>query len=85
MPNNSKTDEFLEKFQTAFDPPPLIFGKSYFNFFPKFMTEVSSIMAKICNLNFWIENDPPPPLWKIHPSWKGNASLTRPRSLPVSH
>ena len=26
------------------------------------MTEVSSIMAKICNINFWIENDPPPPL-----------------------
>ena len=25
------------------------------------MTEVSSIMAKICNINFWIENDPPPP------------------------
>ena len=24
----SKTDEFSEKFQTAFDPPPLIFGKS---------------------------------------------------------
>ena len=29
------------------------------------MTEVSSIMAKICNLNFWIENDPPPPLWNF--------------------
>ena len=25
------------------------------------MTKVSSIMAKICNINFWIENDPPPP------------------------
>ena len=24
------------------------------------MTKVSSIMAKICNINFWIENDPPP-------------------------
>ena len=24
----AETDEFLEKFQTAFDPPPLIFGKS---------------------------------------------------------
>ena len=47
----------------------------------KFMTEVSSIMAKICNINFWIENDPPhpPPFGtfpKIHPFWKGNASLT---------
>ena len=29
---SSKTDEFSEKFQTAFDPPPLIFGKSYCNF-----------------------------------------------------
>ena len=25
------------------------------------MTEVLSIMAKICNVNFWIENDPLPP------------------------
>ena len=57
----SKTDEFSEKFQTAFDPPhPLIFGKLCCNFFPKFMTEVSSLMAKICNINFWIENDPLP-------------------------
>ena len=24
------------------------------------MTEVSSIMAKICNIDFWIENDPLP-------------------------
>ena len=30
----SKTDEFSEKFQTAFDPPPpLIFGKLCCNFF----------------------------------------------------
>ena len=62
-PTSSKTDEFSEKFQTAFDPPPLIFGKSYCKFFPKFMTEVSSIMAKICNIKFWIENDPP--LWNF--------------------
>ena len=43
------------------------------------MTEVSSIMAKICNINFWIENDPPPfgTFPKIHPFWKGNASLNR--------
>ena len=58
MPTSSKTDEFSEKFQTAFDPPPLIFGKLCCKFFPKFMTEVSSVMAKICNINFWIENDP---------------------------
>ena len=31
-PRITKTDEFSEKFQTAFDPPhPLIFGKSYCN------------------------------------------------------
>ena len=29
----TKSDEFLEKFQTAFDLPPLIFGKLYWNFF----------------------------------------------------
>ena len=44
------------------------------------MTEVSSIMAKICNINSWIENDPPPPPFgtfpKIHPFWKGKASLS---------
>ena len=42
-PSNSKTDEFSEKFQTAFDhpPPPIIFSKSYCNFFPKFMNELS--------------------------------------------
>ena len=33
MPRTSKTDEFSEKFQTAFDPPSLIFGKLYCNFF----------------------------------------------------
>ena len=29
----TKLDEFLEKFQTAFDPPPLIFRKLHCNFF----------------------------------------------------
>ena len=37
------------------------------------MTEVSSIMAKICNINFWIETFGTFP--KIHPFWKGKASL----------
>ena len=60
-PCTSKTDEFSEKFQTAFDPTPITFRKSYCNFFPKFMTKVSPIMVKICNINFLIENDPPPP------------------------
>ena len=34
-PVPTKTDEFSEKFQTAFDPPPLIFGKSCCRFFKK--------------------------------------------------
>ena len=42
-------------------PPPLIFGKSCCAFFPEYMTEEAFIMAKICNINFWIGNDPPPP------------------------
>ena len=77
-PSPSKTDEFSEKFQTAIDPPPSFFGKLYCKFFLKFMTEVSSIMAKICNINFWIENGPPPfgTFPKIHPFWKGKASLS---------
>ena len=37
---HTKTDEFLEKFQTAFDPPPLIFGKSYCAFRDKIATKV---------------------------------------------
>ena len=36
----SKTDEFSEKFQTAFDPPPLIFGKSCCAFRDKIATKV---------------------------------------------
>ena len=32
-PFPSKIDEFSEKFQTAFDHPPLIFGKLYCKFF----------------------------------------------------
>ena len=36
---DTKTDEFSEKFQTAFDPP-LIFGKSYCGFCDKIATKV---------------------------------------------
>ena len=74
----TKTDEFLEKFQTAFDPPPLIFGKTCCAFFPEYMTEEAFIMAKICNINFWIGNDPPPPFGtfpKIHHFWRCHPSL----------
>ena len=37
----TKSDEFLEKFQTAFDHPPLIFGKLYCKLF---MTDVVAYM-----------------------------------------
>ena len=38
MPRTSKTDEFSEKFQTAFDnpPSPLIFAKVILQFFGGF-------------------------------------------------
>ena len=39
--------------------PPPHFRKIILQCFPKFMTEVS-IMAKICDIIFWIENDPAP-------------------------
>ena len=37
--------------------------------------------SKFCNLNFWIENGPPPPppfriFPKIHPIWWGHPSLS---------
>ena len=37
--DGTKTDEFSEKFQTAFDPP-LIFGKLYCGFRDKIVTKV---------------------------------------------
>ena len=80
-PVPSKTDEFLEKFQTAVDPPPLIFGKSCCRFFPKFMTEVPLIMAKICNINFWIGNDPPPPPLR---NFSENSSVFEGTGFPYS-
>ena len=73
----TKTDEFSEKFQTAFDPPPS-FSENHITIFPEFMTEVPFRMAKFCNINFWIGNDPPPLgiFQKIHPFWWGHPSLT---------
>ena len=35
-------------------------------------------MSKICNINFWIGNDPPAPFGtfpKIHPFWRRHPSL----------
>ena len=60
-PTPSKMDEFSEKFQTAVDPPPSFSENHVADFFPKVMTEVPFIMAKICNINFWIGKDPPSP------------------------
>ena len=40
--------------------PPPHFRKIMLRFFPEYMTEEAFIMAKICNINFWIGNDPPP-------------------------
>ena len=101
----TKSDEFLEKFQMAFDPPPHIVGKLYDTFHlmdmvaymqggpdsMKCIPEMGVIQLwydtkvekhtlnpeftllyqvhaqkplfkapKICNINFWIENDAPP-------------------------
>ena len=54
MPTISKTDEFSEKFQTAFDPPPLIFGKLYCGFRDKIATKVRIFIWR----NFCVFYDP---------------------------
>ena len=39
-------------------------------FCANFMLKKPCLVPKICNINFWIENDSPPPLeLKIHPIW----------------
>ena len=62
----TQTNEFSEKFQTAFDTNPS-FLENHVAFFPK------------CNINFWIENGPPPRLGtfpKIHRFWWCHPSLS---------
>ena len=45
----NRSDEFSEKFQTAFDPPPLIFGKLHCAFRDKIVTKVRMfIWRNIC-------------------------------------
>ena len=44
----NKSDEFSEKFQTAFDPPPLIFGKLYCAFRDKIVTKVRMLIWRHC-------------------------------------
>ena len=47
----TKSDEFSEKFQTAFDPP-LIFGKLYCNFFSENVRKKPLIKFKNCSTSF---------------------------------
>ena len=55
-PGRSNIDEFLEKFQTAFGPPPpALFWEKCCDFFQNFDDQ-----HWICNEIFWIGNDPPP-------------------------
>ena len=76
-PAPPKQMNFWKSSKRPLTPPPY-FRKIILQFFPKFMTEVSSIMAKICNINFLIENDPPlfGTFPKIHSFWRRSASLT---------
>ena len=57
--------EFSEKFQTAFDPPPLIFVKLSYKLFSSEKSEKKALYKKICNVIFWFENDLHPPPWKF--------------------
>ena len=59
MPYTSKTDEFSEKFQTAFDPPPS-FSENYFAIFSENVQKRPFIKVQNLQFNFWIENDLPP-------------------------
>ena len=60
-PLPTKTDEFSEMFQTTVDPPPSFSKNHVADFFQNSWPKYPFIMAKICNINFWIGNDPPPP------------------------
>ena len=66
----------------AFDPPPSFFENDVANFLLwiwlnllflyQFHAQKALLkVPKTCNLNFWIENDPPPfgAFQKIHPIW----------------
>ena len=45
----TKTDEFSEKFQTVFNPPPLIFGKSYCGF----RDQIATKLRQKCVCSLW--------------------------------
>ena len=73
--DDTKTDEFYEKFQTAFDLPSFSEIRNYF--FGKVYLISSVWRSKICNVNFWIQNDPSHlgTFPKIHPFWYRHPSL----------
>merc|ERR1711989_298894 len=77
-------DVFLENSQTALTPPPptLPFWKLHCAFLPKIYRFETN---KICNVIFWIGNDPPPfgSFPKKHP-FSGIQSPLRP-SLVSTH
>ena len=52
-------DEFSKKFQTAFDPLPH-FRKIISHIFSSLCSKRPVQRCKICNINLWIEHDPPP-------------------------
>ena len=64
MGDGTKTDEFSEKSQTAFDPTPLIFGISYCNFFSEKSIKKSCLEVQNLQHIFGLE-DIPLPLWKF--------------------
>ena len=54
---SQKRMNFRKNSKRPLTPPS--FSESHIAVFPEFMTEEPFIMAKICNINFWIGNDPP--------------------------
>ena len=57
-----KRMNFRKNSKRPLTPPPPHFRKIILRFFQEFMTEEPFLMAKICNINFWIGNDSRPPL-----------------------
>ena len=55
-PTSSKTDEFLEKFQTAFDPPPPSFSESYIAIFLNWLRSLQSCRNLIFLKSFGYES-----------------------------
>ena len=78
MASNSKTDEFSEKFQTAFDPPPS-FSENHIAIFSEIHDRSIVYSGKNLQYKFLDWKWPPPPPFgtfpKIHPFWRRSASL----------